>query len=89
MLSSDDVFPETPARYRAVEPDSGSNVIPRRARPGLAGLAGLIRPHTQRRALERVAPEPVADIADNVRDQAPLLRRDLGDRVLGGSSRVQ
>ena len=24
--------------YRAVEPSSGSNVIPRRARPGLAGL---------------------------------------------------
>ena len=29
---------ETAARYRAVEPGSGSNVIPRRARPGLAGL---------------------------------------------------
>jgi len=29
----------------AVEPSSGSNVIPRRARPGLAGL----RPHTWRR----------------------------------------
>ena len=28
----------TSARYRAVEPSSGSNVIPRRARPGLAGL---------------------------------------------------
>ena len=27
---------------KAVEPSSGSNVIPRRARPGLAGLAGLI-----------------------------------------------
>ena len=25
-------------RHRAVEPSSGSNVIPRRARPGLAGL---------------------------------------------------
>jgi len=34
---------ETSARYRAVEPSSGSNVIPRRARPGLAGL----RPHSQ------------------------------------------
>jgi hypothetical protein len=31
-----------PLRYRAVEPSSGSNVIPRRARPGLSGL----RPHT-------------------------------------------
>jgi len=41
-LSSDDVFQETSARYRAVAPSSGSNVIPRRARPGLAGL----RPHT-------------------------------------------
>ena len=37
-LSSDDVFQETAARYRAVEPSSGSNVILRRARPGLAGL---------------------------------------------------
>ena len=37
-LSSDDVFQETSARFRAVEPSSGSNVIPRRARPGLAGL---------------------------------------------------
>jgi len=34
-------------RYRAVEPNSGSNVIPRRARPGLAGL----RPHRQDRRL--------------------------------------
>ena len=41
-LSADDVFQETSARYRAVEPSSGSNVIPRRARPGLAGL----RPHS-------------------------------------------
>ena len=41
-LSSDCVFQETSARCRAVEPRSGSNVIPRRARPGLAGL----RPHT-------------------------------------------
>ena len=40
-LSSDDVFQETSTRYRAVEPNSGSNVILRRARPGLAGL----RPH--------------------------------------------
>ena len=31
----------TEFRYRAVEPSSGSNVIPGRARPGLAGL----RPH--------------------------------------------
>ena len=41
LLSSDDVSQETSARYRAVEPSSGSNVIPRWARPGLAGL----RPH--------------------------------------------
>ena len=41
-LSSDDLFQETSARYRAVEPSSGPIVIPRRARPGLAGL----RPHT-------------------------------------------
>ena len=41
-LSSDDDSQETSARYRAEEPSSGSNVIPRRARPGLAGL----RPHT-------------------------------------------
>jgi hypothetical protein len=34
----DDVFQETSARYRAVEPSTGSNVIPRRARPGIAGL---------------------------------------------------
>ena len=38
MLSSDYAFQETPARYRAVEPSSGSSVIPRRACPGLAGL---------------------------------------------------
>ena len=37
LLSSDDAF-KTSARYRAVEPSSGSNVITRRARPGLAGL---------------------------------------------------
>ena len=36
-------FQETSARYRAMEPISGSNVIPRRARPGLAGLG----PHRQ------------------------------------------
>ena len=41
-LIPDDVFQETSARCRAVEPRSGSNVIPRRARPGLTGL----RPHT-------------------------------------------
>ena len=34
--------PVSSARYRAVEPSSGSSVIPRRARPGLAGLW----PHT-------------------------------------------
>ena len=33
--------------YRAVEPSSGSNVIPRRARPGLAGLG----PHQAGRLL--------------------------------------
>ena len=37
-LSSGDVFHETSVRYRTVEPSSGPNVIPRRARPGLAGL---------------------------------------------------
>ena len=36
-LRTDDVYPETPARHRAVELSSGSNDIPRRARPGLAG----------------------------------------------------
>ena len=41
VMSSDDVFQEASTRYRAVERSSGSNVIPRRARPGLAGL----RPH--------------------------------------------
>jgi len=42
----------TSARYRAVEPSSGTNVIPRRARPGLAGL----RPHSfhmQSKSLKR------------------------------------
>ena len=38
VLSSDDVFQDTSARYRAVEPSSGANVIPRWARLGLAGL---------------------------------------------------
>ena len=42
---SDDVFQETSARDIAVEPSSGSDVIPRRAHPGLAGL----RPHTVER----------------------------------------
>ena len=37
-LSFGDIFQETTARYKAVEPSSGSNVIPRRARPGLASL---------------------------------------------------
>ena len=37
-LSSDNVYQETSARYRAVEPGRGSNVIPKRARPGLASL---------------------------------------------------
>ena len=37
-----DIFRETSARYRAVEPSSGSNMIPRWARPSLAGL----RPHS-------------------------------------------
>ena len=35
--SSDDVFQEISARCRAVEPSSGVKVIPRRARPRLAG----------------------------------------------------
>ena len=35
------VFQEASARYRAEEPSSGSSIIPRRVRPGLAGL----RPH--------------------------------------------
>ena len=37
-LSSDESFHERSARCRAVKPSSGSNVMPRRARPGLAGL---------------------------------------------------
>ena len=37
-----DVFLETSARDRAMDPSSGSNVIPRQAPPGPAGL----RPHT-------------------------------------------
>ena len=36
-LNSDHVVQATSARYEAVELSSGSNVIPRRARPGLAG----------------------------------------------------
>ena len=51
-LTSDDVFQETSARYRAVEPSSGSNVIPRRARPGLAGL----RPYSKRERGGDLAP---------------------------------
>ena len=38
------------ARYRTVEPSNGSNFIPRRARPGLAGLG----PHASR-VQEKVA----------------------------------
>ena len=41
VLSFNDVSQEKSARYTAVEPSSGSNVIPRRARPSLAG----VRPH--------------------------------------------
>ena len=41
---------ETSAGYREVEPSGGSNVIPRQARPGLAGL----RPHTCRKLTCRV-----------------------------------
>ena len=41
-LSSDSELQETSAQCRAVEPSNGSWVIPRRARPGLAGL----RPRT-------------------------------------------
>jgi len=41
-MSSDECIQETSARYRIVEPSNGSNVIPRWARPGLAGLG----PHT-------------------------------------------
>ena len=40
-LSSDGVFQKTSARIRVVELSSGPNVIPKRARPGLADL----RPH--------------------------------------------
>ena len=32
----------SPPRCRTVEPSTGSNVIPRRARPGLAGLSGAV-----------------------------------------------
>ena len=35
-------FQETSARYRAVEPSNGYNIIPMRARPGLSDLG----PHT-------------------------------------------
>ena len=38
VLDSDECIQETFARYRAMEPSNGSNVIPKRARPGLAGL---------------------------------------------------
>ena len=52
-LSSDGTY----ARYRAVEPSSGSNVIPRRACPGLAGpgphmRAPSTRPVTRARAIQ-------------------------------------
>ena len=42
-LRPDDVSQEKSSRYREMEPSSGSNLIPRRARPGLADL----RPHTR------------------------------------------
>ena len=58
-LSSDNVFQETSARYRAVEPKSGSNAIPRRARPGLAGL----RPHTRGQTLN---PKPEVRTTENL-----------------------
>ena len=38
-------FSETSARYRAVEPSSGSNVIPRRACPDLAGPSPYMLRH--------------------------------------------
>ena len=44
------MYPETSARYRTVEPSNGSNVISRRARPGLSGL-GPHSPRIPRRAL--------------------------------------
>jgi len=57
-LGSDDVFQETSARCRAVEPSSGSNVIPRRARPGLAGLGPHTLPHQPRSSnFERLSGE--------------------------------
>ena len=53
LLSSDDVFLDKSARFRAVEPSSGSNVIPRRARPFLAGLRPRRRhyPHDEERSM--------------------------------------
>ena len=56
QLSSENVVKETSARHRAVGPGSGSNVIPRRARPGPAGL----RPDTPRSSLSRVLALPAA-----------------------------
>ena len=49
VLNLDAVFQKVSARYRVVELSSGSNVIPRQARPGLAGLMphrGAMRQHS-------------------------------------------
>ena len=73
-LSSDDVFRGVSARYRAVVPSSGSNVIPRRARPGPAGLG----PHT------RFVPGRGRDRARVYRET-----RGLGNRVESGECQVE
>ena len=59
LMSSDDVFQEKSTRYRAVEPSSGSNVIPRRARSGLAGL----RPHTSPLTSQEILPINMAEMS--------------------------
>ena len=41
VLSSDNVFQETSARHRAVEPEQWLQRHPEAARPGCPGLAGL------------------------------------------------
>ena len=95
-LSSEDVFQETSARYdtcRAVEPSSGSNVIPRRARPGLARLRShsvnstqcAAARHRAARASPLVAAPAIAPADDEERetseDYHKLTLRDLNDML--------
>ena len=83
---------KTSARYRTVEPSSGANVIPRRARPGLAGPSETMGAQRRRTEGTLLTNRPgqwlqCQDNGPNAKPMAPISRQWLQYQADGSNAK--